>query len=323
MTHKIFVARPIQQVVIDRLAASCDVRVHPQDAPLTAAQLGESIADMDALVSVGGNINQEVLARASRLRVIANIGAGYDTVDLNACSQRRIMVTNTPDVLTESTADLAFALLLAVGRRILQADAYVRQDQWRYGLWNLLWGTELHGKTLGLYGFGHIGQAMARRGRGFSMRILYYARHRVAAAVESETGAQLVDFKTLLRESDFLSIHVPLNKESERSIAAAELGLMKPTAFIINTARGKVVDEEALVRTLQSGGLAGAGLDVFENEPRVHSTLIEMENVVMAPHIGSATTEARLRMASLAADNLLAVFEGRRPPNLLNPEVFY
>src|SRR5437868_3136764 len=254
MTHKIFVARPIQQVVIDRLAASCDVRVHPQDAPLSAAQLGESIADMDALVSVGGNINQEVLARASRLRVIANIGAGYDTVDLNACSQRRIMVTNTPDVLTESTADLAFALLLAVGRRILQADAYVRQDRWRYGLWNLLWGTELHGKTLGLDGFGHIGQAMARRGRGFSMRILYYARHRVAAAVESETSAQLVDFKTLLRESDFLSIHVPLNKESERSIAAAEFGLMKPTAFIINTARGKVVDEEALVRALQSGG---------------------------------------------------------------------
>jgi glyoxylate reductase len=323
MTHKIFVARPIQQVVIDRLAASCDVRVHPQDAPLTAAQLGESIADMDALVSVGGNINQEVLARASRLRVIANIGAGYDTVDLNACSQRRIMVTNTPDVLTESTADLAFALLLTVGRRILQADAYVRQDQWRYGLWNLLWGTELHGKTLGLYGFGHIGQAMARRGRGFSMRILYYARHRVAAAVESETSAQLVDFKTLLRESDFLSIHVPLNKESERSIAAAELGLMKPTAFIINTARGKVVDEEALVRALQSGGLAGAGLDVFENEPKVHPTLIRMDNVVMAPHIGSATTEARLRMASLAADNLLAAFDGRRPPNLLNPEVFY
>ncbi len=318
---KVFVARPIQQSVIDRVAERCEVRVHAADAPMSAAELGKAIADVDGLMSVGGNINEELLAGAPRLRMIANIGAGYDTIDVTACSRRKILVSNTPDVLTESTADMAFALLLGASRHLLQADSYVRHGSWKYGLWNLLWGTELTGKTLGLYGFGRIGQAMARRGRGFSMRILYHARHRVDAKLESEVGTEFVDFKTLLRESDFLSLHAPLNQESNRAIGTAELSLMKPGAFLINTARGKIVDEAALVQGLKSGQLAGAGLDVFENEPQIHPELLGMENVVLAPHIGSATSEARLRMALLAAENLLAAFDGRRPPNLLNPEV--
>jgi lactate dehydrogenase-like 2-hydroxyacid dehydrogenase len=321
MRPKVFIARPIQQVAIDQVAQHCDVYVHGEDAPMSAAQLAHAVADMDGLLSVGGNINEDLLAQAPRLRVVANIGAGYDTIDVAACSRRRILVSNTPDVLTESTADMAFALLLAASRHLLQADRYVRDGSWHYGLWNLLWGTELFGKTLGLYGFGRIGQAMARRGRGFSMRILYHARHRVDAKLESEVGAQFVDFKTLLQESDFLSLHAPLNPESNRSIGADELALMRPGAFIINTARGKIVDEEALVQALKSRRLAGAGLDVFENEPQIHPALIGMENVVMAPHIGSATAETRLRMALLAAENLLAAFAGRRPPNVLNPEI--
>ena len=321
MKPKVFIARPIQQTVIDQVAQHCDVHVHPEDAPMTGAQLAGAIADVDGLMSVGGNIDEDLLSRAPKLRVIANIGAGYDTIDVAACSRRGIVVSNTPDVLTESTADMAFALLLAVSRHLMKADRYVRDGSWHYGLFNLLWGTELFGKTLGLYGFGRIGQAMARRGRGFSMRILYHTRHRVDAKLENEVGAQFVDFKTLLQESDFLSLHAPLNPESNRSIGAAELALMKPEAFLINTARGKIVEEDALVQALKSGRLAGAGLDVFENEPQIHSALIGMENVVMAPHIASATTETRLRMALLAAENLLAAFGGRRPPNALNPEV--
>src|ERR1700690_2716322 len=321
MKPKVFVARPIQQAAIDHVAKHCNVRVHTEDAPMSPAKLADAITDMDGLMSGGGNINEELLAHAPRLRVGANIGAGYDSIDVAACPRRRIMVSNTPDVLTESTADMTFGLLLAVSRHLLAADRYVRDGSWHYGLWNLLWGTEIYGKTLGLYGFGRIGQAMARRGRGFSMRILYHARHRVDAKIENEIGAQFVDFKTLLQESDFLSLHAPLNQESNRSVGAAELALMKPEAFIINTARGKIVDEEALVQALKSRRLAGAGLDVFENEPQIHPALIGMENVVLAPHIGSATAETRLRMALLASENLLAAFGGRRPPNILNPEV--
>jgi glyoxylate reductase len=321
MKPKVFIARPIQQTAIDHVAQHCEVRVHQEDAPMSAGQLAEAVANMDGLMSVGGNINEELLARAPKLRVIANIGAGYDSIDVAACSRRNILVSNTPDVLTESTADMAFALLLGVSRHLLKADRYVRDGSWQYGLWNLLWGTELVGKTLGLYGFGRIGQAMARRGRGFSMRILYHARNRVDAKQENAVGAEFVDFKTLLKESDFLSMHAPLNPASNRSFGAAELALMKPGAFIINTARGKILDEDALVKALKSGRLAGAGLDVFENEPQIHPELLGMDNVVMAPHIGSATSETRLSMAMLAAENLLAAFAGRRPPNVLNPEV--
>jgi lactate dehydrogenase-like 2-hydroxyacid dehydrogenase len=321
MRKRVFVARPIQPSVVDRVAQSCDVEVHPADAPMTPAQFADSIAHSDGLISVGGNVSEEALAHAPKLRVVANIGAGYDTIDVAACTKRRIAVTNTPDVLTESTADFAFALLLAVSRRLFEADRYVREGKWKTGLFSLLWGTELNGKTLGLYGFGRIGQAMARRGRSFGMRVLYHSRHRVAPDLESEAGAQLVSFADLLRESNFLSLHAPLNSGSNLAIGAAQLAEMPAGAFLINTARGKIVDEAALVQALKAGKLAGAGLDVFENEPQIDPALLEMENVVVAPHIASATAEARLRMASLAAENLLALFEGRRPPNILNPEV--
>jgi glyoxylate reductase len=278
--------------------------------------------NVDAVMPCGLRVGAEAIGGASKLRVIANIGAGYDNIDLDACNRKRIVVTNTPDVLTEATADLGFALLLAAARRVVEGDCYVRQGSWPYWQWNVLWGAELHGKTLGLYGFGRIGQAVARRGRGFSMRVLYHARHRVSAGIEKELAAELVDRETLLRESDFLSVHVPLTPETRQCIGKSELAQMKHSGFLINTARGSILDEEALVQALQAGQLRGAGLDVYENEPRVHPALLEMRNVVLLPHVGSATAETRLRMALLAAKNLLAALKGQRPPNLINSQVW-
>lgn len=321
MKPRVFIARPIQDTVVQRVAEISDVNVHRFDSALSSSELARQLTDADGVISVGGNITKDVLAGAPKLKVVANIGAGYDTIDVKSCTERRIVVTNTPDVLTESTADFAFALLLAVSRRVFEADRYVREDQWKAGLWNLLWGTELYGKTIGLFGFGRIGQAMARRARGFSMRVLYYARHRATGTLEADLQAEYADIDTLFRESDFLSIHAPLNDESFHAVNAGRLGLMKQSAFIINTARGKIINEADLVRSLKSGQIAGAGLDVFENEPQIDPALKTMGNVVLAPHIASATEETRYRMADLAASNLLAFFKGNRPPNIVNPEV--
>lgn len=322
MKPKVLITRPVQQAAIDEVSARCEVEVHTIDEAMPPALLAKAIRDVDAVMPCGLRIGQEAIDNASRLRVVANIGVGYDNIDVVACTRRRILVTNTPDVLTEATADLAFALTLAAARRVVEGDRFVRQERWHHWQWNFLWGAEMHGKTLGLYGFGRIGQAMARRGRGFSMRILYHARHRVPANIETELAAQWVDRDTLMRETDFLSLHVPLTPETRHSIGPNEFALMKPTAYVINTARGNIIEEEALVEALQAGKLAGAGLDVFEKEPKVHPALMAMDNVVLLPHIGSATSETRLRMALLAAANLLAALDGRRPPNLVNPEAF-
>ncbi len=322
MRPKVFVTRPLQTQVIECLCARCEVQVHPEDAPLKPPQLAAACRDIDGLLACGVRVSEEVVSQASQLRVVANAGVGYDNIDVAACTRRRIVVTNTPGVLTDTTADLAFALLMSVARRVVEGDRYVREGRWQRWEWSALWGADVFGKTLGLYGFGRIGQAVARRGRGFSMRILYHARHRVPEPLESELGAHPVDRETLLRESDFLSLHLPLTPEVHHLIGAGELTLMKPTAFLINTARGKVVQEEALVEALRAGKIAGAGLDVFEHEPHVHPALLTMPNVVLMPHMGSATAETRLKMAMLAAENLLAALEGRRPPNAVNPEIY-
>jgi glyoxylate reductase len=322
MKSRVFVTRPLPSEVLDMLSRRCEVRVHPEDAPLEPTQLVEACRDVDGLVACGARVNEEVLAQAPQLRVVANVGVGYDNIDVAACTRRRIVVTNTPEVLTDTTADLAFALLMAVARRVVEGDCFVRAGRWQRWEWGMLWGADIFGKTLGLYGFGRIGQAVARRGRGFSMRILYYDVHRAPEAVERELGAEFVDRETLLRESDFLSLHVPLTAETHHVIGPCELALMKPAAFLINAARGKAVDEEALVQALRAKRIAGAGLDVFEQEPRIHPALLEMPNVVLMPHVGSATGETRRKMATLAAENLLAALEGHRPPNVVNPEVY-
>jgi glyoxylate reductase len=322
MRPKVLITRPIQQSVIDHISRHSEVQVHSIDEPMPRNLLASAVRDIDGVMPAGVRISKEIIDAAPRLRVVSNIAVGYDNIDVDACNRRHILVTNTPDVLTEATADLAFALILAVARRVVEGDRYVRSGHWKRWQWNCLWGTELHGKTLGLYGFGRIAQATARRARGFSMQVLYYARHRVSAAIENEFAAEFVDRETLLSKSDFLSLHVPLTPETHHAIGATELALMKPSAFVINAARGPVVDEEALVQALEAGRLAGAGLDVFENEPKVHPALVSLDNVTLLPHVGSATAETRLRMAMLASENLLAALRGDRPPNLINPEAF-
>ncbi len=317
---KVFISRPLPRAAVERIATQCEVTLHPEDVRLPPAQLSAACREIEGLVASGVRVDAELVEQAPRLRVVTTVGVGYDNIDVAACTRRRIMVTNTPGVVTEATADLAFALLMAVARRLVEADRYVREGQWRYWQWGNMWGTNPSGKTLGIYGFGRIGQAVARRARGFSMRIIYHSIDRPTPEQEQELGAQFVDRETLLREADFLSLHVPLAPDTNHLITATELALMKPTAFLINTSRGKVVEEAALVEALQSKRIAGAGLDVFESEPQVHPALLAMANVVVTPHMGTATGETRLAMAMLAADNLLAALAGRRPPNLVNPE---
>jgi len=319
---KVFVTRPLPKEALERIASQCEVTVHPEDVAMPAAQLAEACREVEGLVASGARVGEQVLENAPRLRVVCTVGVGYDNIDVEACTRRRILVTNTPGVVTEATADLTFALLMAVARRIVEADHFVHEGRWRYWEWGCMWGTDLVGKTLGIMGFGRIGQAVARRARGFSMRILYHDVYRATVEQERELGVQFVDCETLLREADFLCIHVPLSAGTQHLIGTRELAQMKPTAFLINTSRGKVVEEAALVAALQSKGLAGAGLDVFEFEPQIHPALLAMPNVVVSPHMGTATRETRTSMAMLAAENLLAALAGQRPPNLVNTELW-
>jgi len=324
MRPRVFVTRPLPTPTLDLLRSQCDLELHQEDTPIAPAQLAEICAArrIEGLMACGARVTEQVVDSAAQLRVVSNVGVGYDNVDVAACTLRRIPVTNTAGVLEETTADLAFALLMAAARRLVEGDRYVREGRWQQWQWSLLWGADIHHQTLGIYGFGNIGKAMSRRGRGFSMRILYHSRRRADAAVEAELGATFVDRDTLFRESDFVSLHVALTPETHHLVTARELSLMKPTAFLINTTRGKVVDEEALAAALASHQIAGAGLDVFEQEPHVHPALARLPNVVLAPHIGSATTATRSRMAALAAENLLEVLAGRRPRYVVNPEVY-
>jgi glyoxylate reductase len=275
-------------------------------------------AETDAILTlVGLRVDGPLLDRAPRLRVVANVAVGYDNVDVAAASARGIAVTNTPDVLTEATADLAWALLLAAARRLGEGERLVRSGRFRKWGFELLRGSDVHGRTLGIVGAGRIGQAVGRRGLGFSMPILYTSRER-KPLFEHATQARRVDLKTLLRRSDFVSIHVPLSAETRRLIGSKELALMKPTSILVNTSRGPIVDEAALARALRSRRLAAAGLDVYEKEPRIHPSLLKLENVVLLPHIGSSTDSARRKMIETALRNVIAALKGERPPNCLN-----
>ncbi len=267
-------------------------------------------------------VDRELLARAPRLRAVSNMAVGYDNIDVAACTERRIAVGNTPGVLTETTADFAFALLMAAARRVVEADAFVRAGKWKTWDPGLLLGQDVHGATLGIAGMGQIGQAVARRARGFGMRILY-TDEVARPQSEAETGAQRVDKDTLVREADFLTLHVPLTPHTRHFIGARELAMMKPTAWLINTSRGPVVDQRALAEALAAGRPAGAALDVTDPEPiPMDDPLLRLPNVILAPHIASASLATRSKMADMAVDNLLAALAGRRPPHCVNPEVF-
>ena len=319
---KILITGRLPDEVLQALKQRFDVEANPHDRPMDREQVLQAIADKEGFISlVGDSIDAELLDHAPGLRMIAQMAVGYDNVDLRAATARGIPVSNTPDVLTDATADLAFALILALSRRIVELDRRVRRGEFTFWAPMLFLGREVTGKTLGILGFGRIGQAVARRAKGFSMRIIYSDPRTIDSATAHELNAEPVEFKHLLGEADFVCVHVSLSLETRHLIGRSELALMKPTAYLINAARGPVVDERALVKALQSGTIAGAGLDVYENEPALEPGLVELENVVLLPHVGSATLETRIKMASLAADNLCAGLEGRVPPNLLNPEV--
>jgi glyoxylate reductase len=321
MAGIVFISRHLPEAALDRARSGATVRLHPEDRRLSPAELARYLEDADGLVCLlTDTIDEALLAGAPRLRAVANVAVGYNNIDVAAATRRGIVVTNTPGVLTETTADFTWALLLATARRVPEADAYTRAGRFtEWGLMLLL-GSDVHGKTLGILGLGRIGKAVARRAAGFGMRMLYHDALRDPAA-ERELGVIYQDRDAVLAEADFVTLHVPLLPETHHYVGEGELRRMKPGAYLINASRGPVVDEAALVRALKEGWIAGAGLDVYEEEPKVHPGLLECSNAVLAPHIASASRETRLRMATMAVDNCLAVLEGRMPPNPVNPEV--
>jgi glyoxylate reductase len=320
---RVFVSREIPGHGVDRLkAAGLAVDVWPLEEPPPVGALTAAAAAADGLlVMLTERIDADLLAAAPSVRIVSNMAVGFDNLDVAAATKRRVLVTNTPGVLTETTADLAFALLLAAARRVVEGDRVVRQGGW--GPWHpsFLLGRDVHGATLGVVGLGAIGEAVATRGRGFGMRVLYTSRARKPEA-EARLGIEWRSLDDLLRESDFVSLHVALTSETKGLIGARELGLMKAQAYLINTARGPVVDEGALVDALRRRQIAGAALDVATVEPvRPGNALLGLDNLVITPHIGSATVATRTKMADLAVENLIAFFEGRRPAHCVNPEV--
>lgn len=314
MAKSILISNSLPHESVSLIPTNYAVDFHDREEPLSRQELLSRIKGKDGLIChIISTIDEELLAAAPTLRVVANVAVGYNNVDVAAARRRGIMVTNTPDVLTETTADFAWALLLAAARRVVEADHYARSGQWKAWKWELLWGLDIHGKTLGIFGFGRIGRAVARRALGFGMRVLYHDAVRAEASAEKELRATATDADTLLRESDFVTVHAPLLPETRHLINEAALRKMKSTAILINAARGPIVHEAALVRALTEGWIAGAGLDVFEEEPKIHPGLVPLSNVVLAPHIASASRHTRVAMATLAVRNCLAVLEGKPP----------
>jgi glyoxylate reductase len=323
MKPRVLVTKRIYPEAIEYLREHCDVDYVNNDEGLSAEELEARIAGKQAVVSqLMNKFSADVIARLEGVKIIANVAVGFDNIDVPAATRHRILVTNTPDVLTETTADFAFALLLAAARRVVEGHQFVHAGEWHKWSIDLLVGHDVHHKTLGIFGLGRIGQAMARRGRGFSMRVLYHDAVQAPEAIERELQAEFVSKERLLHEADFVSLHVPLSEATRKLIGEAELRQMKKTAILVNTSRGPVVDETAAARALKEGWIGGAGLDVFEREPEVNPTLLELGNVTVAPHIASASVDTRREMSLLAARNAVAALEGRRPPTLLNPEVW-
>ena len=318
---KVYVTRKLPSSALDRIAEKHQMEVNPHDRVLTRTELEEAIKGIDGLLCLlTDTIDAELLDLNPDLKVLANYAVGYNNIDVPACTRRGIPVSNTPGVLDETTADFAWALLMAAARRVVEADRFTRAGKFQGWGPMLMLGDDIHGRTLGIIGLGRIGQEVARRARGFAMDILYHSRTRKSKEQERRLGVEYRDLQDLLQESDFVSLHVPLTEKTHHLISRQELKLMKENAYLINTSRGPVVDEEALIKALRSREIAGAGLDVYEKEPEVTPGLKDLDNVVLAPHIASASRATRTRMAEMAAENLLAGLEGREMPNLINPE---
>ncbi len=323
MKPSILVARKIFPDIADELRRHFDVQVSDLDGPMTPEQLRAAMrGKAGAHVTTTERIDAALLDACPTLKAVCIMAVGYNNVDMQACTERGVLVTNTPDVLTDTTADLGFALMMAAARRIAESEHFLRAGRWQHWAYDMFTGSDVHGATLGILGMGRIGQGIAKRGAlGFDMKVIYHNRSRLDAAVEAPLGARWVDKATLLRESDHLVIVMPYSAQNHHAIGAADLALMKPTATLTNVARGGIVDDAALAKALSEGRIAAAGLDVFDGEPEVHPALLACANVVLTPHIGSASVATRRRMVGLAAENLIAALTGGTPPTSLNPQV--
>jgi len=325
MRPRIFITQPVAASAIERLRAVADVELNSDSLHIaTKSELLEKVPRLDILFCLlHDRVDRDVIAAGVRLRAIASMKITPSDIDVAAATARRIPVTVIAPIVTEATADIHFALLLAVARRLVEGDRLVRQGVFPGAQSAHLLGAWVFGRTIGLIGGGgRIGKAVAKRAQGFSMRTLYWTPRRKPEAEEREAGLTYVPYDQLLSESDFVSVHAPLTAETRHLVGERELKLMKPTAFIINTSRGPIVDEKALVRALREKRIAGAGLDVYENEPKVEPELLTMQNVVLTPHLGSAVMELRESMANVVVDNIMAVLAGHRPPNCWNPEIY-
>ncbi len=319
----VLVTRPIMEVPLRTLESRCDVTVHENDFGIPRDELLKVVQGRDAIITMlTEKVDAELLGAAGpQLKIIANHAVGFDNITVADCTAAGVVVTNTPDVLTETTADTAFALLMTAARRVGEGERFLRSGQpWIWGPLMML-GQDIHHKTIGIAGFGRIGQAVARRAKGFGMQVIYADAIQLPAEVEAEAGARRVDMDTLLAESDFVSIHTNLTPETRHLFGAEAFKKMKSSAVLVNTSRGPVVDEDALADALAAGELFAAGLDVFEKEPEVNPKLLALENVVVIPHLGSATVDTRNAMGALAVENVFAALDGTCPPTILNPEV--
>ncbi|HMC15537.1 MAG TPA: D-glycerate dehydrogenase [Albitalea sp.] len=327
MKPSVLVARAVFPEVVERLRRHFEVEDNPEDSAWSKAELIRRLHGKTGAFTTGSvPIDAEVLDANPQLRAVCNMAVGYNNFDVAACTARGVLCTNTPDVLSETTADFGFALMMAAARRIAESEHYLRRGEWKRWFYDMFVGSDIHGSTLGVLGMGRIGQAIARRGaHGFGMKVIYHNRSRLAPAVEAETKATYVTKDELLRQADHLVIVMPYSPEAQHAIGAPELALMKPTATLTNIARGGIVDDAALAKALAERRIAAAGLDVFEGEPSVHPDLLKVPNVVLTPHIASATVATRRAMAELAADNLIAALgfgpTPGKPPTPINPEV--
>ena len=322
MKPKVLVSRKVFDAALVLLNKHFDVESNQRDVPSTPTQLVKKLQGKSgAIVLLTDIFDERVFAQCPDLKIVCNIAVGYNNIDAKAASRRGIMVTNTPGVLDDTTADFAWTLLLATARRVVESDTFFRSGKWKgWGLMQFT-GYDVHHKTLGIVGMGRIGKGVARRAKGFDMRVIYTDIQRADEATEREYGVMYVDKRTLLRESDFVSLHIPFFAETQHFLSDPEFALMKKTAILVNAARGPIVDEKALVRALKGAKIAGAGLDVYEKEPKCERALLSMKNVVLAPHTASASIETRTKMAMMAAQNCAAGLTGQRPPNIVNPEI--
>jgi glyoxylate reductase len=318
---KVLATRPLFPEARAILDQHFEVEYGKPGEQISRADLLSRVADKDALICLlTEKVDEELLTIAPKLRIAATVSVGFDNIDVAACTKHKVVATHTPGVLDDTTADFAWTLLMAIARRLLEGDAWMRSGTWPGWDLDQLLGGDVWGKTLGVIGFGRIGRGVARRAQGFQMRILYSDAVRAPVDVEKELGAEFVDRDRLFRESDFISLHVPLLPDTRHLIAKENLEKMKRTAFLVNTSRGPVVDEAALAEALENKKIAGAALDVFEKEPKVHPALLARKDVILTPHIASASVDTRTKMAVMAANNVVAVFEGKRPPNALNAD---